>query len=678
MHDFTLNGLRFKWQPFSPNSGYKATQFILLSEHFEPLFKLPALGAAPSADYLYNPDASYEGLVNGTFGLLRNFKRTNVQPHLAPLQRAQGAEASSAPTQPPADLSTDCGSGRPCLREFEIHALTVQKAWPQAAANGLVYNSRGVNLGGGRFDSAHPLVDPNGLAYVLVRENGKPVTPPPSPEPLVLRVAAGDWIRVKLVNGFSGSEPVFTTSESANRFTQIPYSFPYGSVDITTSAHVGLHAQLVEYDVTRADGMNVGANPAQTAAPGASVDYLWYAGKIENGRATPVELGSINLMPADPLMQVYRGLFGALVVEPLGSRWTADPHTRTAATVFAGGKAFREQVLMVQDDFNALLNGNSTYAAGGSLTGFNYRTEPAFLRYGRRLNAALGADAPQDWTNLSATDLSNVIGVNFNQVDTTATATNALVGGDPQTPVFGAPAGMPTRFRLLSPGGIGDNQQTFELNGHVWQKDPFTDDSTRIGLNPASEWTGTQTGYGPPAAYDVVLDDAPGGQGGAAGGRFRVPGDYLYRSWVSAMYQVGGWGIFRVAPVAAGASALPDTVGVLSVTPTGGGFEVTGYATVSPATGAYAPSVRVAWAGFKAQAPIRDGLWKATGKGALPARLDVASAGGGVASWTRAGARPHAPHLAKSAAPAEVEPGAEVTGAPQPGRPKRLRRGKRP
>jgi hypothetical protein len=482
---------------------------------------------------------------------------------------------------------------------------------------------------------------------------------------------------VKLVNGFSGGEPVFSASESANRFQQIPYSFPYGSVNLTTSAHVGLHAQLVEYDVTRADGMHVGRNlDGQTAAPGASVDYLWYAGKIENGRPTPVEFGSINLMPADPLMQVYRGLFGALIVEPSGSKWTADPHTRTSATVFAGGKAFREQVLMVQDDFNALLNDNSTYQAGGSLTGFNYRTEPAFLRYGRRLDAALGAGRPLDWTNLSATDLKNVIGVDFNLVDTTATATNALVGGDPQTTVFGAPAGMPTRFRLLSPGGIGDNQQTFELNGHVWQKDPFADDSTRIGLNPASEWTGTQTGYGPASAYDVVLADAPGGQGGAAGGRFRVPGDYLFRSWVSAMYQVGGWGIFRVAPVAAGARGLPDTVGVLSVTPTDGGFEVTGYATVSPATGAYAPSVRVAWSGIKAQAPIQNGLWKATGKGPLPARLDVTSAGGGVAAWTRAGARPP---VLRAAQTGEAEPAAEEEQvAPQAQRRARpLRRGPR-
>jgi hypothetical protein len=681
MHDFTLNGLRWKWEPFGENSGYKSTQFMLLSEHFEPIFELPrAAGAAASSDYLYNPGASFEGLVNGTFGLLRSFKRTAPQPHLAPLQtaNADAAPAAAAALQPPAGLSSDCERVSPCLRTFEVHALTAQQAYPAAAAGGLVYNARGVNLGGGAFDAAHPLVDPFGLVYLLVRANGRPVAPPRSPEPLVLRVAAGDWIRLRLVNGFRGDEPVFTTAEAANRWSQIPYSFPYGDRTLTTSARVGLHAQLLEYDVAASDGMHVGRNlDGQTAGPGRSVDYVWYAGKVEGGVATPVEFGSVNLMPADPIMQVYRGLFGALVVEPAGSTWAEDPHTRTSATVWSPRNVFREQVLVVQNDMNVLLNGSSTYNAGGSLTGFNYRTEPAFLRFGRLLDTALGSSRPQDWSNLSAADLKNVMGVSFNLVDTTRTATNALAGGDPQTPVFSAPAGMPTRFRLLAPGGIGDNQETFELAGHVWQKEPYTHGSTRIGLNPASEWTGTQTGYGPPAAYDVVLEDAPAGQGGAAGGRFRVPGDYLYRSWVAAMFQAGGWGVFRVAPVAAGSKGFPDSVGVLSVTTAGDGFEATGYATVAPATRRQATSVDVRGPGFRARGPVRDGLWTVRGSGPIPATLEVRSAAGGVARWRRATA-PTAPVLAAAAAAPEPTAAEESPTEAETRKPRRARRGPRP
>jgi manganese oxidase len=657
MHDFALNGLRWKWEPFDANSGYKSSQFILLSEHFEALFKMPR-GA--TADYLYNPGASYEGLINGNFGLLRTWSARQRQPFLAPL-RPPGAATPAPPNQPPAGLSRDCDKASPCLREFEVHAMTAQHAFPEAAASGLVYNSRGVNLGGGRFDTAHPLVDPFALVYVLVSANGRPVPRPASPEPLVLRVAAGDWIRLRLVNTFTGAEPVFTASEAANRWAQIPYAFPYGAVPITTSAHVGLHAQLLEYDVARSDGMNVGANAAvQTAPPRGSVEYLWYAGKVEGGKATPVEFGAVNLMPADPVMQVYRGLFGALVVEPAGATWAEDPHTRTSATVWSGRSAFREQVLIVQNDVNLLLNGNSTYAAGGSLTGFNYRTEPAFLRYGKRLDAALGASAPADWTKLSAADVKNVIGVNFNLVDTTSMASNALVGGDPQTPVFAAPAGMPVRFRLLAPGGIGDNQQTFELTGHVWQKEPWADGSTRIARNPGSEWTGTQTGVGPPTTYEVVLEDGPGG---AAGGRFHVPGDYLYRSWVGAMFQVGGWGLFRVAPASVPAGAFPDTVGVLAVTRRDGGFEVSGYAAVSPASRKHADWVQVTGPGLDAKAEVREGLWKVAGSGEPPPTISVRSASGGLASWTSPAGLDAATALA-AAAKAREEADAKIPGRP--------------
>ena len=33
------------------------------------------------------------------------------------------------------------------------------------------------------------------------------------------------------------------------------------------SSHVGLHAQLLAYDITKSDGTNVGANPIQTVPP---------------------------------------------------------------------------------------------------------------------------------------------------------------------------------------------------------------------------------------------------------------------------------------------------------------------------------------------------------------------------------------------------------------------------
>jgi hypothetical protein len=632
MHDFNMHGLRWKAAPFAENSGYRNSQFIVLSEHFEPIFELPRIGAKPAADYIYNPTASYEGLTNGIWGLLRSWNPSQRQAWLAPLREATPPPAP-APLRHPPGLSTDCAKVSPCLREFRVRATTAQKA---GSAPGTVYNSRGINLGNGKFDSANPLIDPYGLVYVL---DGAPILPG-GLEPLVLRAAAGDWIKVTLINDFDGTEPVFTSkaSEPANRAGQVPYSNPYVNVTLTTSASVGLHPQLVEFDVTSSNGANAGNNPLQTAAPRGSKEsntreYLWYAGKIENGKAVPVEFGSVNLMPADPLMHVYHGLFGALIVEPAGSRWIEDPSTRTAATVFTGDRVYREFVLMIQDDISIQLNQQSLYGAGFPVSAFNYRSEPFFYRFGANLAGPLGPLTPNDWTNLSTQDLSNVANVQMSSVDTTESTSNRLVGSDPVTPILRAPAGMPVRIRLLSPGGIGDNQQVFELTGHVWQEAPFTAASTKIGYSPTSNWTGTVPGFGPTTTYEVVLEDAPNGAGGPAGGRFRVPGDYLYRSWTANQFQAGVWGLFRVAP-SSSTTGLPDTVGVLSVVANAnGGYDVQGFTTVSPKTRAYAKSVTLDLGGGTATAPVINGLWKFQGSGTPPAGFTVRSPLGGQATW---------------------------------------------
>ncbi len=631
MHDFTMHGLRWKYEPFSENSGYRNTQFAILSEHFELLFDLPRLGAKTSADYLYNPSASYEGLTNGIWGLLRAYNPSSPQPFLAPLPGSGGARAPAAPVRPPPGLSTRCDTPRPCLREFEVHAVAIRKSSSSKAS--LPYNTRGMNLGNGSFDAAHPLNDPWALVYVL---GNKPVDPA-TVEPLVLRARAGDWIHVTLHNDLTGKEPVFTdpaATEPANRAAQIPYANPYVNVNLTTSATVGLHPQLVELDVTSGDGANVGNNPVQTARPGGKVDYWWYAGKMEGGTPVPVEYGAVNLIPADPLMQVYHGLFGSLVIEPAGSRWVEDPGSATAATVFSGpeGKdVFREFVLMVQDDAAIQLNGTPLYSAAYPLSAINYRSEPAFLRFGAKESSALGLQAPANWARLSATDISNAANVQMSSVDTTATTANALVGGDPQTPILRAPAGMPVRLHLLSPGGIGDNQQSFELTGHVWQETPFQDGSTKVGFNPKSTWTALTSGLGPTTSYPLVLETTPDGSGTPAGGKFRVPGDYLYRSWTANQFQAGVWGLFRVAEWKG--PGLPDTVGITSAKAAPTGFEVSGFTTVSPQTGKNAPSVTLNIGGREVSAPVTNGFWSYRGQGSLPSTFTVRSPLGGVATY---------------------------------------------
>ena len=108
---------------------------------------------------------------------------------------------------------------------------------------------------------------------------------------------------------------------------------------IRPSAMAGIHAQLVEFDMSKDDGVVAGQNRQSTVVgPRAQRTYTYYAGHIdlvsegtevvEKGknkgtttrnfrrRATPVEFGGSNLLSADRVKQPQKGLYGALVIEP--------------------------------------------------------------------------------------------------------------------------------------------------------------------------------------------------------------------------------------------------------------------------------------------------------------------------------------------------------------------------
>jgi hypothetical protein len=114
--------------------------------------------------------------------------------------------------------------------------------------------------------------------------------------------------------------------------------------------------------------------------------------------------------------------------------------------------------------------------------------------------------------------------------------------GDPETPIFEVTAGMPTRFRVVMPSTTSANSAAqppvFTIHGHGWQDEPYVKRSTEIGHNDMAQFIGSQE-VTVTQKYDIVID--------SAGGRFQVPGDYLYQAF-NQEQRTGIWGLFRVRP----------------------------------------------------------------------------------------------------------------------------------
>ena len=127
---------------------------------------------------------------------------------------------------------------------------------------------------------------------------------------MALLLCASGFQRGVMAQQCRETSPIIEKSESPK--------VSFNLIDIRRSSHVGLHAQLLEYDITRSDGANVGRNPVQTAPPGGVVQCRWYAGDSRLQRtvgnrfrliAAPVEFGGLNLMPADRVERGTRGLW---------------------------------------------------------------------------------------------------------------------------------------------------------------------------------------------------------------------------------------------------------------------------------------------------------------------------------------------------------------------------------
>ena len=582
-HALQVHGVKWLFEPDNTNSGWRNAQLMGLSEHFEMKFELPGTtiphkDLPPFADYFYSPSASIVGLNNGLWGIMRAYG--DKLSYSAKLKdgRSDPRWLEPLPNNPkPQGTGTEDQfkkgyDANPSLRQdYDITAVTAS-VLPEGK---LFYNKRD-KLG---TDAA--------VLYVrtddLEEKNGKTVLKADVPiEPLILRAAAGQWIKVILRNGLAMNSPVYPPVGGAGaqplrpvptdpafktpqplgyretRDHQIIWLTPFTdkrvgegaaylpSASMYTSTKVGLHPQLVGFDPIKANGLLVGFNPPDALVPPVqqkkpadlkSIELYWYAGELKpNGAAIPIEFGATNLTPADPMVQSQFGMVGALIVEPEGSTWTEDKtpdktakKTYASATVTVpGGSDFREFVVI---DQNMVANNTvkvrsasgQDVIVGGAV---NYCSEPFELR-GPSPQPTTPPTLPKGPTEGFSQAYSNTI---FQPDPPT----------EPDTPIFVAAAGTPVRFRLLIPGmEISDSLNpppVFIVHGHPWQEEPYINDSTKLGFNPLSETRGAQqAGLG--QKFDLLFP--------SAGGQNKISGDYLYTTYQTAN-KAGTWGLFRV------------------------------------------------------------------------------------------------------------------------------------
>jgi len=74
-HNFTVHALKWLFEPDDPNSGYRNSQMMGISEWFDlEIPRVPSLIEDRSADFLYEPSASVESQWVGAWGILRVYR----------------------------------------------------------------------------------------------------------------------------------------------------------------------------------------------------------------------------------------------------------------------------------------------------------------------------------------------------------------------------------------------------------------------------------------------------------------------------------------------------------------------------------------------------------------------------------------------------------------------------
>ncbi|MGN0618158.1 MAG: multicopper oxidase domain-containing protein [Ruminiclostridium sp.] len=398
----------------------------------EPLMPLKDRPLPPEKDELH---PGYPNFVAGTFG------EEPLIPPLGVITESGRLEREPTPTEEanfvdnfaPGALYTDTC---PCCTDKKIKVFEIA-----AVQAKLTYNKYGWHDPQGRFFVLKEDVEKVGSLDEYIRrvEWGEIC-----PEPLVIRVNAGDCIEIRLTNFLP--EYIEGNAFQLKTLTDI----------------VGYHIHLVKFDTIVSDGAANGWNNIAGARRCETLIERFFANE---------ELNTVFFH--DHLfanMHQQHGLFGALIVEPAGAEFL-DPETGeclksgTKAVIrTADGKSFREFALFLHD-FALLFDKDGKplnppehpgSADDPGVMGINYRCEPMPERLKIK------------------NDPAHIF--------------SSYEYGDPCTPILETYPGEPIRIRLLD--GAHEEQHVFNIEGMPWRKE-ITDitsplvQSQTIGISEA-------------------------------------------------------------------------------------------------------------------------------------------------------------------------------------------------
>lgn len=368
----------------APHSGWRNAQNTGLSEQFTFTARITDYHTRNHQnDRLYALDASQDGMWNGVWGVLRSLNRqdkandrllplpSNPKPTLlAPTLSVDDRLAGGVPLN-------DCPAGAP-VRFYRVSAVLANQAlgnplgayidtpkpgsysYVDREGGTLIYNPRRTAIQIDVYDGdkkvrtdsfgSGPLHDPTAILFVRSEDldasgrlierpfvfDGKAYLRPI--EPLVLRAAAGECIRIVLENRLPRRADRMPDLDGYTMLTaMLPRSEGGPGQDMTAfnnnlirpSNWIGLHPQLVHYDVQSYDGNNVGVNRRSTIGPGRRMTYQWYAGVVQT-------VGSAQTCPREEV--------GFAEKQALLDAVGAKPYQRPLSEVYDEA-AFREVAL---------------------------------------------------------------------------------------------------------------------------------------------------------------------------------------------------------------------------------------------------------------------------------------------------------------------------------------------